>query len=345
MNGYRQKETTIVVTDHGVDNQEKLLLPHAGRRSQGAGDARQRAVGHTPVCRETDNAADSVPCDRIPIVSIGELVWDIFPDGRRLLGGAPVNVAWNLTRLGDRTLLVTRIGDDSLGREAQERIAALGLPAAGVQLDGELPTGRVEIRLAAGGEPRFEVASPAAWDALAAQPALELLGKNPFVLIFGTLAQRAAPSRAAIRQMAARAAVSFYDVNLRPPFTSRELVQESLGLAKVVKMNGGELATLAAWHGLTGSMEEMGRSLCAICDFEALAVTLGADGAWLFTRDGQSLRQPALTVQAVDPVGAGDAFLAGLVHGCLAGTSWPETLALAVRLGAEAAARAGAIGD
>lgn len=279
------------------------------------------------------------------IVAIGELVWDIFPDGRLLLGGAPMNVAWNLARLGDRILLITRVGDDSLGLEALDRIAALGLPAAGVQMDGDLPTGRVWIRLAADGEPSFEIASPAAWDALAAQPALELLGKNPFALIFGTLAQRAVPSRAAIRQMAARAAVSFYDVNLRPPFTSRELVRESLRLAKVVKMNGGELATLAFWHGLVGSMEEMGRNLCAVCDLEALAVTLGADGAWLFTRDGQSLRQPALPVRVADPVGAGDAFLAALVHGRLAGIPWSETMVLAARLGAEAAARSGAIGD
>lgn len=279
------------------------------------------------------------------IVAIGELVWDIFPDGRRLLGGAPVNAAWNLARLGDRILLVTRVGDDPLGRAARERIAALGLPAAGVQLDGMLPTGRVEIRLAADGEPAFDIAFPAAWDALAAQPALELLGENPFALVFGTLAQRAASSRDAIRHLAARAAASFYDVNLRPPFTSRELVLESLGLAKVVKMNGGELVTLAAWHGLAGSMEEMARSLCAACDLEALAVTMGADGAWLFTGDGQSLRQPALPVRVADTMGAGDAFLAGLVHGRLAGAPWPESMALAARLGAEAAARVGAIGE
>lgn len=287
------------------------------------------------------------------IVTIGELVWDIFPDGQRVLGGAPVNAAWNLARLGHEVLLVTRVGDDSLGQAALNRLGALGLPLTGVQQYGELPTGVVQVRLAADGEPRFEIGSPAAWDALAGEPALKLLGENPFVLIFGTLAQRAEASRAAIRQLAAKAALSFYDVNLRPPFTTPELVRESLALAKVVKMNGEELASLAAWHGLTGSpaaspaasMKEMARNLCAAYDLEALAVTLGADGAWLFLGDGQSLRQPALPVQAADPVGAGDAFLAGLVHGRLAGIPWPETISLAARLGAEAAVRIGAIGD
>ncbi|MDH5299005.1 MAG: PfkB family carbohydrate kinase, partial [Desulfobulbaceae bacterium] len=190
------------------------------------------------------------------IVSIGEVVWDIFPQ-RCVLGGAPVNVAYHLRSLGMEVAVVTRVGSDPLAGETLLQLGALGLPLAGVQRDPGLPTGRVNISIGDDNEPSFDIVAPAAWDAIAIEPAQALLGHAPFSLVFGSLAQRDERSRRTIRSLWPQAAARFYDVNLRPPFTTPELVLESLAVADLVKMNGDELALVGGWAGVGGDDKKM----------------------------------------------------------------------------------------
>jgi len=178
------------------------------------------------------------------IISIGEAVWDMFPQNR-VLGGAPLNVAYHLGCLGLPVILVSRVGDDELGKAARRQVKKLGLSVEGLQVDDELPTGRVLVTFPRDNDPHFEIVAPAAWDNIAVPPTA--LPGDGFSLVFGTLGQRDPRSRRAIRSLWPRAAYRFYDVNLRPPFTTKELVAESLAAADMAKVNGDELAILGQW--------------------------------------------------------------------------------------------------
>ena len=274
------------------------------------------------------------------ILAVGELVWDIFPE-RRVLGGAPVNVAYHLARLGQQVQAVTRIGNDALGAEARLRLEELGLSSLGVQEDAELPTGQVRVRVDGDGEPQFEIVAPAAWDAIALDPPLSLVGDRPFALVHGTLAQRDPRSRATIRALRESALLRCYDVNLRPPFTTAELVGASLAGADLVKVNSRELAILAEWFALPGEEKEAARALCARFGVSVLAVSTGEKGAWLVA-GGDFFSDPGVTVRVADTVGAGDAFFAALLDGYLRGRPWPEILQESNRRGAYVASRPGA---
>jgi fructokinase len=292
------------------------------------------------------------------ILSIGEVVWDIFPD-RRVLGGAPVNVAYHLRCLGVEVGVVTRVGADELGDRTIGTMAALGLPVTGVQR-GELPTGRVTVTMGADHEPSFEIVTPAAWDNIDLAAAESFIAGRPFKLVFGTLAQRDERSRRAIRGLWAKAEQRFYDVNLRPPHTSREIVEESLAAADLVKVNGAELRALGRWRKLPGrykaelsswsartrlmplwykkaiAREVMGRYNIAV-----LVVTEGAEGAWLMAGE-HYFHAPGCPVKVVDTVGAGDAFFATLLAGHEHGLGWQECLDRATARGGYVASRHGA---
>lgn len=274
------------------------------------------------------------------LVAIGEVVWDLFPD-RRVLGGAPVNVAYHLVGQGLEVGVITRVGADQLGDETVARLAGLGLPTGGVQRGGE-PTGTVRVSFPRPQEPRFEIVTPAAWDGIELAPAENYLAGHPFDLIFGTLAQRDERSRRTIRQLWTRAGRRFYDVNLRPPFTARELVLESLAAADLVKLSGEELLTVAGWAGVSASERiAVARELQDRYKIAILVVTEGGAGAWL-SADGEIFKHPGWPVAVVDPVGAGDAFFAAFLAGYRRRLSWPDCLARANRLGAHVASQAGA---
>ncbi len=267
------------------------------------------------------------------IVTVGEVVWDCFPD-RQVLGGAPVNVAYHLDRLGVKAVPVTRVGQDDLGRQTRAFLAQAGVDCAGIQEDPELPTGRVEVRFDARGEPCFEIMGPAAWDAIAWEPAAALVAGQAYALVFGTLAQRDKRSRSTIERLAAGAETCYYDVNLRPPHTPVERVAVSLEWAQVVKMNEEELALLGRELGLAAPTgQETAERLRRRFGVQTLLVTQGEQGAWLVDDDGL-LAVAGLPVAVADPVGAGDAFLAAYIAAAEAGADRQERLRRANRHGA-----------
>jgi fructokinase len=275
------------------------------------------------------------------IISVGEVVWDIFPD-REVLGGAPINVAYHLRSLRLEVGILTRIGRDDLGSQTLARLAALGLPVDGVQLDEVLPTGRVNISFDARKEPRFDIVAPAVWDNLDLPAALRQVDGKEFSLVYGTLAQRNSSSRKVIRELWSRATFCFYDVNLRPPHTTEELVKESLAAADLVKLNEQEFRIIASWEKIIGKdKKNIAHELCRRYDLVALVVTGGSEGAWLVS-DGDYFENPAMPTQVADTVGAGDAFFAALIEGYLQKRPWPEILAGANKRGAYVASRHGA---
>jgi len=275
------------------------------------------------------------------IVSVGEVVWDIFDD-RQVLGGAPVNVAYHLHELGMEVRVITGIGRDPLGIETKKKIGDLGLPLEGVQ-EVDLPTGKVRVTIGANNDPRFEIVAPAAWDAIDMQQAMALIEDKPFHLVFGTLAQRDRRSRQTIRALWDKAETCFYDVNLRPPFTTKELVFDSLGAADMVKVNADELRVLAGWQGITGDdKQDLAQSILArFVNITVLVVTEGPQGAWLVTRK-EFYTEPGIPVEVADTVGAGDAFFATIIEGYIDRRPWPVCLARANRRGAYVASQHGA---
>lgn len=274
------------------------------------------------------------------IFSIGEIVWDIFTD-KEILGGAPLNVAYHLARLGREVTLVSRLGTDELAAPTLARIAELGLGTTHIQQDDELPTGRVMVSVNEQNEPRFDIVAPAAWDRI--EPlSPSVLPNTPFHLVFGTLAQRAEKSRATIRSLWPLADITFYDVNLRPPFTTPDLVLDSLAAADVVKLNDQELHMAADWAGLAaGTLQERARSFFARYELLALAVTRGAKGSLLVCEEGL-FEHPGFPVKVVDTVGAGDAFFAALIDGIINRDPWTDCLERANRRGSLVAGRSGA---
>ncbi len=275
-----------------------------------------------------------------PIVLFGEAVLDAAPSGTTP-GGAPFNVACHLGRLGFEARLLTRVGADAGGREILRAIRACGLPRSGVQVDPRRHTARVRVRQGAEG-PSFEIPARQAFDAIDARAArTAFVRARPGLLYFGTLAQRAASSRAALAALLARReAATFLDVNLRAPWWDAETLARSLEAATTVKANEEELLTLAAALHLRGrGTRGRAEALFAAFPCSRLVVTRGASGAVLFARRGRAVTAQAapgrpLPGPAEDSVGAGDAFSAAFLAGLLLGWPAATTLDRANRLGA-----------
>lgn len=259
------------------------------------------------------------------ILAVGEVLWDLLPTGKQL-GGAPANFTYQSRSLGADARLVTRVGDDALGREVLERFRLLGLPTDTVQIDPELPTGTVDVVIAQDGQPQFTIREQVAWDRITADDhSLELASRSDAVC-FGSLSQRTKAARAAIRSLVSAArpgALRLFDVNLRPPFVDRDVIAESLTLASALKLNDQELPTLASMFELTGDDRNVMTGLADRFGLSLVALTRGAHGSVLFA-GGLWSDQPGLSVEVSDTIGAGDAFTAALVVGHLAGRSLDE---------------------
>lgn len=278
------------------------------------------------------------------VIGIGEVLWDLLPSGPQL-GGAPANFAYHAHSLGARSRIVTRIGDDELGRNILARFKQVGLDDSDVQTDREFPTGRVSVTLDDSGVPQYVIHENAAWDQLAVtESALKSVGAADAVC-FGSLAQRHPVARASVQQLVAATpigALRVFDINLRQHYHSREIIEASLRLATVLKLNDSELPVLSAMFGLTGAQREQLSALARSFDLETVALTRGAQGSLLYHRGCHSEQLPC-PVKVVDTVGAGDAFTAALVMGLLHGRNLNEIHALAEAIAGHVCSCAGAM--
>ncbi|MFG6413619.1 PfkB family carbohydrate kinase [Roseateles sp. DC23W] len=274
-----------------------------------------------------------------PIAVLGEALVDEFHDGP-VAGGAPFNVARSMAALGAPALFISRLGAaDANGRFVLDSARRYALDERGLQRDTSHATGRVSVHEQPGGGHRFEIHGDAAWDHLEAAPAQALLADaQPAALYFGSLAQRHAASRAAIRALVKGfAGLRLLDLNLRPGTDTPLQAAESLMLADWLKVNDEELARLADWFAEAATDEPAQvAALMARFALHRVVLTCGADGWRLYGAGGALLasgpgeRQPRL----IDTVGAGDAFTATLLAGLALGRDLPATLALANRYAA-----------
>jgi fructokinase len=263
--------------------------------------------------------------DRPRVVGLGEILWDILPDGARHLGGAPLNAAVHAQALGCTASVVSAVGDDELGREAIKQLTErYQLDASAVVVLPDRPTGAVDVRLQQG-QPTYEFRAEVAWDFLEATDAARRVVQTADAIVFGTLAQRSAVSRRPIHDLLAAPPASclrVFDVNLRPPFYDEVIIRESLARTDVLKLNDDELPIVLAGAGLAAGPDWAGELLNALPQLRMVALTCGARGSTLFTgecRAGHTL--PARQVVVKDTVGAGDAFTAALIVGLLSGRS------------------------
>jgi fructokinase len=247
----------------------------------------------------------------------GEVLFDCFPDGSEVLGGAPFNVAWHLQAFGQQPRLISRVGNDPLGRVILKAMQNWGMTCSTLQTDSTHPTGTVQVRFK-DHEPSFEITAERAYDFIDADSLPT--DTRCSVLYHGSLALRHGVSRAALVKLKQHlAAPIFVDVNLRPPWWEREYVLSLLQGADWVKLNADELSALTLSDGDFASQAE---ALQTAHRLKRLFVTRGREGAYVRTSEGTSYEiQPARNLKLVDTVGAGDAFASVLLLGLI--KEWP----------------------
>ncbi len=274
-----------------------------------------------------------------PVV-FGEALFDCFPDGAEVLGGAPFNVAWHLAAFGAAPIFVSRIGEDALGERIRNAMTKLGMGTVGLQRDPVHPTGRVQVSLE-GGEPSYEIVAGSAYDFIDAAALPKRAGGG--LLYHGSLALRNTDSAAALERLRADTDAIFLDVNLRDPWWSVEQVHALLDGARWAKLNDEELARLAP---AGDSPQTRAAALIGHHGLDLAYVTLGAEGAFVLTADGTEERiWPAGHIEVVDAVGAGDGFAAVLILGLLRGWPLGETLEHAQAFASAIVGRRGATVD
>jgi fructokinase len=298
----------------------------------------------------TSSALASSASGNFTVVGLGELLWDLFPQGPQL-GGAPANFAYISSLLGDHGIVASRLGSDALGEEARRRFQHLRLPTDFLQMDTMHPTGTVRVSLDFGGQPRYEIASPVAWDFFEMTPAWRTLALQASAISYGTLAQRSETSRQTILKFidsAPVATIRVFDVNLRQAFYGVETLGESARRATVIKLNDEEfpsiLKLLDAPAGLSAAGDPRGAMEWVLGKTGAklICVTCGACGS-LLASAMEFHRHPGLRVTIKDTVGAGDAFAAALVHHYLRGAPLVAMNEAANAMGAWVASCSGAM--
>jgi fructokinase len=277
-----------------------------------------------------------------PVLCFGEMLWDDLPSGRRP-GGAPMNVACHLVRLGRPAQPVSAVGTDDAGCGLRKFLTAHGVATTTVALLPSRPTGVVRARIDAAGNAHYTIEADAAWDDIPVEGPALTAAASAAALVFGSLAQRSPANRTALARL--RAALPpdarlIFDVNLRPPHDDLDRVRTLARGVHVLKVNHEEAARLVG--GAPDALETNARALASSTGAVVVCLTAGADGAGLL-HQGIWLREPGRPITVADTVGAGDAFLAALTHGLLADAPPAETLARACRLGEWVASQPGAI--
>ncbi len=254
---------------------------------------------------------------QIAPVIFGEVLFDCFPDGNSVLGGAPFNVAWHLQAFALSPLMVSRVGDDGPGKQVMAAMRSWKMNTAGLQIDAEHPTGSVDI-VFDDGEPHYTIVEHRAYDYIDAELLPDFADGS--LLYHGSLALRNAVSRKTLSTLKARhAGTVFMDVNLRDPWWTKEYVLQLADDADWVKLNEDELMQLG---GTNGEMKSQANAFINAHNLKGIIITLGAQGAFVLTDTGDYAKvKPSQTLKVVDTVGAGDAFTSVLILGL--SLQWP----------------------
>lgn len=292
-------------------------------------------------------ASDDAPTPRAEprpvVVGIGEVLWDVFPDGERF-GGAPANVAMHAAALGAEAWLVSSVGRDARGAAALARLDAAGVRREAVAELADHPTGTVRVTVDAAGHPSYAF-TPGTRDLLPWSDTVARVAARANAICYGSIAQRDAVSRATIQRAVAearRARWRLFDVNLRQSFHDTDVLEASLRLANAVKMNEQELPVIARVCQIAGATPSAQlRALAAHFHLDFAVLTCGAAGALVCAGD-DAFEVPGIPTRVVDTVGAGDAFAAALLVGLLRGLALREACEHANRVAAFVCSQPGA---
>ena len=258
------------------------------------------------------------------MAGIGEILWDLLPDGRQL-GGSPMNVVYHCNAAGINSVVVSAVGRDSNGKEILDLVVKKGNSTRFIQTLDSHPTGTVSVKLDKG-IPDFTIHNDVAWDYIPWNDELMELSKSIDAVAFGSLAQRNEVSRGTIRRFISNmkpGSIRDFDINLRQDFHSIEILGRSLELATILKINDEELPVLAKYYGLSGSDYQVARDLMKMFNLDLIALTRGSKGSTLFAGEIISVKN-APEVEIKDTVGAGDTFTGVMIAGLLKNKSIEE---------------------
>lgn len=273
------------------------------------------------------------------IVCFGEVLWDIYPDDKKL-GGAPFNVAAHATQLGTTAYIISKIGNDVLGTAILDQIEHQQVPTDFVHTDNTFGTGVVNVILDKEGKPHYDIKQPSAWDFIHIAEHEKTLVHKAGALVYGSLASRNAQSRKSLFALLGLSKLNICDLNIRLNFYDEALIESLLQAANILKINDEEAELLIKLFGLDrGSFYH---DLSDRYSIDTIVQTLGPEGAEAFSK-GNLCKAPGEKVDVVDTVGSGDAFLAAFIHFYLTNNPVQTCLEYACRLGAFVATQPGAI--
>ena len=253
-----------------------------------------------------------------PIVGIGEILWDVYPDGRKVAGGAPFNFAFHCHQLGHDSVIVSRVGADDLGHELRDRVRALGLSDEYIQTDPDHPTGTVQVALDANKVPTYTITENVAWDYIGWDESLESLAKTCRAICFGTLAWRnnyePLDRLISVHRQSVKHPCVIFDINIRQHYYQAGILDHGAERCTMLKMSEEDHHELVShYHARPTDPFEMARCL-AEDPKEKYTVVLsrGSDGC-VIEAPGGRFTEPGVSAKVVDTVGAGDAFTAAMV--------------------------------
>ncbi|HKK41730.1 MAG TPA: carbohydrate kinase [Bacteroidales bacterium] len=274
------------------------------------------------------------------ILCIGEILWDLLPEGAKV-GGAPLNVALHLRNFGFEVKFAGRIGKDQPGYDLKSFIEKQGLDSELLQIDNELETSTVKVELEPNNQVRFEIVDNVAWDRIEFSESLRKEAEQADVIIYGTLASRHLLTRQTVIDIIdINNGLKFIDVNLRAPYNNKDIVEQLIRKATIVKLNNDELRLIAGWYNKNYNESDLAEWFCEKYPCEILCVTRGDKGAFLYN-NGKYFEHQGFKVDVKDTVGSGDAFLAGFLSKYLSGDSLNLSLEYACATGALVATKAG----
>ena len=259
------------------------------------------------------------------IVGIGEILWDMLPEGKQL-GGAPMNFAYWIKQLGGEAIIVSAVGNDLLGEEILSRLEKINLKENFVQKKIKYPTGTVDVKIDGDGKPEYIIHENVAWDYIGWNDGIRCIAEKTDAVCFGSLAQRLETSGRTIDRFfesTDKNCVKVFDINLRQHYYNKKIIESSLDRASVLKLNDDELPIVGKMFGLSGRDERIIRKLINEFELDLVALTRGQNGSLLVSKKEIS-EHPGIKVDIVDTVGAGDSFSAAVVTGLLQGKTLTE---------------------
>jgi fructokinase len=275
------------------------------------------------------------------IVCFGEVLFDVFPTHRKI-GGAPLNVGLRMASLGIDTQIISRIGQDETGNELLDFVKENGVSTDAIQVDTTFATGEVLVQLDEKGSASYTINYPVAWDKIEATPEAQNVVTNADALVFGSLVCRDNTSYQSLLTLLNSAKYKIFDVNLRAPFYTKELLLDLMNKADFIKFNDDELYEISAYLGSHfHSLEQNIQFIAEKTNTNHICVTKGSHGAVLLY-DNQLFYNSGYKIKVADTVGAGDSFLAGLLTQLLTGVTPQNAINFACALGALVAQNEGA---